>query len=74
MNGGESTGFFTAGIEGKFGWSGADLISNKLQHGARRSFFCSQHSTRVSHQTQLDSKTEPVVISSAQFDLQAIGW
>lgn len=43
------TGFFTACIEGKFVWSGADLISNISQQRARRSFFCSKHSTRVSH-------------------------
>lgn len=45
------TGFFTTCIERKFVWSGADLIRNIFQHGTRRSFFCSEHSTRVSHQT-----------------------
>lgn len=66
------TGFFTTCIERKLVWSGADLIRNIFQHGTRRSFFCSEHSTRVSHQTQLDGKAEPIVITSSQFDLQAI--
>jgi hypothetical protein len=47
----------------------ADLTSNRSQHGARRSFFCPQHSTRVSHQTYLDGKAKPVVIASEKVDL-----
>jgi hypothetical protein len=46
-----ATGFFTACIERKCFWIGANLVSNISEHGARRSLVCSQHSARVSHQT-----------------------